>query len=95
MLVLGVNSIERSAQEGVLVLGTVSLSFTLHGRYTTRTLQCGDFEPCTSWNLRTLDLYFLITGTQVLFRNNFALSRDITNSFKVCRHVNWLILSYV
>ena len=48
MLSLGVNSIERSAQEGVLARGIIPLLFTTHGRYATRTLQCGDFESCTS-----------------------------------------------
>lgn len=48
MLDLGVNSIERSAQEGMLVLRTLYLSFNLLGRYATRTLQCGDIKSCTS-----------------------------------------------
>jgi hypothetical protein len=55
MVDLGVNSIERSAQEGVLVLETLYLSFTLLGRYATRTLQCGDIKSCISLELPTLD----------------------------------------
>ena len=77
----GVNSIERSAQEGERSkIHQIWLTEPIKYRYSPCFIQRSYLESCKLF-ASTPQVH--TQEYQVLFRNNFALSRDIASSFKV------------